>query len=141
MAEKAGFNLISGVIVIRRARRQTYYQPEREDWLWYALLPGSAYAAITITSCFLRTSAPFALFAIGTATLGLLIIGIRNAWDTVTHIVVFRSPGRYHKLEKVSHRKAGRAFETTKDLISAGYRNMAQCLVEMIWLLFETVLL
>ncbi len=84
--------LAYGVIVIRRARRQTFYKPEREDWFWYALLPSSAYAAITTASYFLRTSALFTLFAIGTAALGLLLIGIRNAWDTVTHIVVFRTP-------------------------------------------------
>lgn len=84
--------LAYSVVVILRARRQTYYQPEREDWIWYALLPGSAYAAITIASCFLCMCALFALFAIGTAVLGLLLIGIRNAWDTVTHIVVFRMP-------------------------------------------------
>ncbi|MBI1752625.1 MAG: hypothetical protein HY014_03185 [Acidobacteria bacterium] len=29
--------------VIRRARRQTYYMPERVDWIWYALLPLAAY--------------------------------------------------------------------------------------------------
>jgi hypothetical protein len=28
------------------------------------------------------------LFVIGTAALALLLIGIHNAWDTVTHIVL-----------------------------------------------------
>ena len=28
------------------------------------------------------------LFVVATAALGLLLIGIHNAWDTVTHIVV-----------------------------------------------------
>jgi hypothetical protein len=28
------------------------------------------------------------MFLIGAAALGLLLIGIHNAWDTVTHIVV-----------------------------------------------------
>jgi len=32
-----------------------------------------------------------ALFGIGAAVLGLLLIGIHNAWDTVTHIVVTES--------------------------------------------------
>jgi len=84
--------LVYGVIVIHRTRRQTYYQPEREDWIWYTLVPSSIYAAITIVSCFLLTATLFALFAVGAAALGLLLIGIRNAWDTVTHIVVFRLP-------------------------------------------------
>jgi hypothetical protein len=28
------------------------------------------------------------LFVIGAAALGLLLVGIHNAWDTVTHIVL-----------------------------------------------------
>jgi hypothetical protein len=33
------------------------------------------------------------MFVIGTAALCLLLIGIHNAWDTVTHIVVVRLHG------------------------------------------------
>ena len=80
--------LAYGVIVIRRARRQTYYKPEWEDWVWYALVPCSVYATLTITALLLRTTTLLALFVIGAAALGLLLIGIHNAWDTVTHIVV-----------------------------------------------------
>jgi hypothetical protein len=80
--------LAYGAIVIRRARRQTYYKPEREDWLWYALLPCSVYVTLTMAVLLLRTATLLALFVIGGAALGLLLIGIRNAWDTVTHIVV-----------------------------------------------------
>jgi hypothetical protein len=39
-----------------------------------------------------RTPQP-ALFVVGAAALGLLLIGIRNAWDTVTYIIVFSSDG------------------------------------------------
>jgi hypothetical protein len=39
------------------------------------------------------------LFAIGAAALGLLLIGIRNAWDTVTHIVVSGSDDGTTKTE------------------------------------------
>lgn len=85
--------LAYSVIIIRRARRQTYYQPVRADWLWYALLPCSMYAALTIAAVLLRTAMQSVLFAIGGAVLGLLLIGIHNAWDTVTHIVAVRLPG------------------------------------------------
>lgn len=34
-----------------------------------------------------------ALFTIGAAALALLFIGIHNAWDAVTHIVVTRPHG------------------------------------------------
>lgn len=77
-----------GAIVIRRARRQTYYKPVWQDWLWYALLPCGVYAALAPAAAFLRMNTRLALFGIGAAALGLLLSGIHNAWDTVTHIVV-----------------------------------------------------
>ena len=77
-----------GAIVIRRVRRQTYYKPVRQDWLWYALLPCGVYVALALAAAFLRLNTRPALFGIGAAALGLLLIGIHNAWDTVTHIVV-----------------------------------------------------
>jgi hypothetical protein len=36
----------------------------------------------------LRTNPQLALFVIGFAALSLLLIGIHNAWDSVTHAVV-----------------------------------------------------
>jgi len=82
--------LAYGGIVVRRARRQTDYQPVMEDWIWYAILPCSAYAALALAALFLRTTR-VASFAVGAAALGLLLIGIHNAWDSVTHIVVTAS--------------------------------------------------
>ena len=80
--------LAYGAVVIRRARRQTYYEPVWQDWLWYALLPCAVYAALALASAVLPTHTHPALFVIAGAALGLLLIGIHNAWDTVTHIVV-----------------------------------------------------
>ncbi len=80
--------LAYGGIVIHRARRQTDYKPVWEDWLWYATFPCSAYAGLTLAALFLRTTPPLALFVIGAAALGLLLVGIHNAWDSVTHLVV-----------------------------------------------------
>ena len=75
-------------IVSRRARRQTGYKPVLEDWLWHAILPGASYGAIALAALFLRTITRPALFAIGAGALGLLFVGIHNAWDTVTYVVV-----------------------------------------------------
>jgi hypothetical protein len=77
-----------GAIVIRRAHRQTYYRPVWQDWLWYTLLPCGVYAVLALAGAFLRTNARVASFVIAAAALGLLLVGIHNAWDTVTHIVV-----------------------------------------------------
>lgn len=86
-------------LAIRRARRQTAYKPVLEDWIWHAALPSSAYAALVVAALLLRTTTQAALFVIGAAALGFLLIGIHNAWDTVTHIVVTSSPGAATKKE------------------------------------------
>lgn len=80
--------VVYGVIVIRRARRQTSYHPVWQDWIWYQTLPCAAYAALTLAAIILRTRIQTASFVIAAAALGLLLIGVHNAWDTVTHIVM-----------------------------------------------------
>jgi hypothetical protein len=80
--------LAYGTIVLRRARRQKDYEPVWEDWLWHTILPYASYAALTMSAVLLRIDPHRALFVIGAAALGLLLIGIHNAWDTVIHIVV-----------------------------------------------------
>ncbi len=90
----SGFaGLAYGAVVIRRARRQTHYQPDWEDWLWYLLVPGIAYAALALAAVCLRPAAQLPVFVIGAAALGLLLIGIHNAWDSVTYIVATASEG------------------------------------------------
>jgi hypothetical protein len=78
--------LAYGRIVIHRARRQTFYKPLWEDWVWHALLPCSIYAALAVTALFLHATTQLALFVIGAAALGLLLVGIHNAWDTMRRV-------------------------------------------------------
>jgi len=80
--------LLYGAIVIRRALRQTTYQPVLEDWIWHAVLPCTTYAAVAGAAGLLRRDATLGLFAVAASALLLLLIGIHNAWDTVTHIVI-----------------------------------------------------
>ena len=86
--------VVYGVIVIRRARRQTGYRPVFEDWLWHAVLPLIAYALLLIAAVALRSYPQRVLFVVGAAALLLLFIGIHNAWDTVTYIAAggFQTP-------------------------------------------------
>ncbi len=81
------------VIVIRRARRQRGYQPELEDWIWHTVLPLIAYVGLAAAGASLprRPAALLALTAAG--TLGLVLIGIHNAWDTIIYIAVDSGPG------------------------------------------------
>jgi len=81
--------LLYGGVVFRRARHQTSYQPVFEDWLWYSILPSTAYGTLTLSATYLlHRNTQVALFIIGAAALSLLLIGIHNAWDSITHIVV-----------------------------------------------------
>jgi len=82
----AGFLYIA--TVIRHARRQKEYKPEADDWVWYVITPTVVYAALTVAALVLSDESQAALFVIGGSALSLLLIGIRNAWDTVTYIVV-----------------------------------------------------
>jgi hypothetical protein len=58
-----------------------------QDWLWYMTLPCTAYGALLFDAAFLRVHNPITLFIADAVALGLLLIGIHNAWDTVMHIV------------------------------------------------------
>jgi len=82
-----GFGYIARVV--SHTRHQTSYQPVLEDWLWHAVLPAIAYAALMSASIRLLVK-PIdlvtPLFTIGFAALLLLFSGIHNAWDAVTYI-------------------------------------------------------
>lgn len=82
--------VLYSAIVIRRARRQQGYDPVFEDWLWHVILPILAYAALAGGSVAMPRRPEPALFVIAAATLLLVFVGIHNAWDTVTFIVVTR---------------------------------------------------
>lgn len=75
-------------IVVRRLRRRTGYEPVREDWIWYAVLPFAAYIALLVFAIMLPGSPALALFGTGAVMLLLLFIGIRNAWDVATYITI-----------------------------------------------------
>ena len=79
-------------IVVRRARRQTAYQPVGEDWLWHAILPFLAYGALLGAGLSLPRYPMPALFLVGGVALALVFIGIHNAWDAVAYVAVQERP-------------------------------------------------
>ncbi len=83
--------VVYAVVVARRMRGQSAYQPVFEDWLFHVLLPFAAYAVLTISAYAAYSRARPALFLVGAAALLLLFIGIHNAWDAVTYHVFVRS--------------------------------------------------
>jgi hypothetical protein len=82
--------VVYAIIVARRMRRQTAYQPVFEDWLFHILLPFAAYAMLAASAYVAHSHGRPALFLVGAAALLLLFIGIHNAWDAVTYHVFVR---------------------------------------------------
>ena len=82
------------MIVVRRARRQDTYRPVFEDWLWHTALPLAAYAALLLASVLLPRAADSSLFVVAAVALSLVLIGIHNAWDTVTYLAINQRQGR-----------------------------------------------
>ena len=80
--------VLYGLIVIRRARRQTTYRPVMEDWIWHVVLPLFSYALLLFAAIILTSYPRRVLFLVATTALLLLFIGIHNAWDTVTYIAI-----------------------------------------------------
>lgn len=83
--------LVYGGVIARRARRQTNYQPVLSDWIWFVVVPTASYATLALSALFLRAAHVDDLFVVAAAALVLLLVGIRNAWDSVTHLVVSRA--------------------------------------------------
>jgi hypothetical protein len=82
------------VIVARRIRTQSVYEPDFEDWLFHLLMPLAAYALLALSALAASSHADEALFGVGAATLLLLFIGIHNAWDAVAYHVLVNKPDR-----------------------------------------------
>ena len=98
------------LLVIRHARRQTDYSPVFEDWLWHTVLPLIAYLSLLTASIVLRRDAARSLFAIGAAAILLLFVGIHNAWDAATYMVLDRSRrSRETEEHKPEERKKAKA--------------------------------
>jgi hypothetical protein len=82
--------IVYSAVVARRMRKQTAYRPVFEDWLFHALLPLAAYAALAVSALFARSNPAGALLIVGASSLLLLFIGIHNAWDSATYNIFSR---------------------------------------------------
>jgi hypothetical protein len=82
--------LAYALMVVRRARRQTIYVPVLEDWIFHAVLPLIAYATLLLAALLLQRNPAPSLFVIGGTALLLLFVGIHNAWDAGTYLVLRR---------------------------------------------------
>ena len=79
------------MIIVQRMRTQTAYKPVFEDWMFHAVLPSAAYATLAVSALVFLWHLNGTLFAVATAALLLLFVGIHNAWDGITyHIFVVK---------------------------------------------------
>lgn len=95
--------------MMSRARLSLTYQAGLEDWLWFVVLPFAAYAAVAAGAALLQTVRVEALFALAAAAVLLIFIGIHNAWDIVTFLVIeYRDPIRSASTNEEPKREAPR---------------------------------
>ena len=77
-------------LVMRRVHQVRSYEPEWDDWLWYAVLPAIAYMALLVSAILLPSHPTPVLFVAATAMVLLLALGIRDAWDVVTYLAILQ---------------------------------------------------
>jgi hypothetical protein len=87
LAVLAIIGLIYSLTVIVHARKSTY-QPDAEDWFWYAGLPVLAYVMLGVAAILVWKLAVWSLFLIAALSVLFLFMGIRNSWDTVTYVAL-----------------------------------------------------
>ena len=85
---------IAGIMYVAfvhwRAQKQTGYEPVLEDWVFHVILPYLGYALLLLGAIMLTGNQTVALFMIGAMALLLMFVGIHNAWDTATFLVMER---------------------------------------------------
>ncbi|HMG72200.1 MAG TPA: hypothetical protein VK582_01755 [Pyrinomonadaceae bacterium] len=69
--------------------------PGWSDKFFYGILPTMIYVALAVTATAIPFSERKVVFAIGAIVLGLLLLGIRNAWDLATTLALFAHKGRH----------------------------------------------
>jgi hypothetical protein len=73
------------------------YIPVREDWIFNVILPTLVYAVLLAMAFVIWRYPTEALYTVAVATLGLLLIGIRNAWDIAVWMSIQKSSGAARK--------------------------------------------
>jgi hypothetical protein len=90
---------IYGVVTVYRMYANIkLYVPALQDWIWNASLPAVCSIALLAAGVLVQPHAVPALYLVGLVTLGMLFIGIHNAWDLAVWITAERPGiGREHE--------------------------------------------
>jgi hypothetical protein len=73
--------IYGGVIAVNMRRQDREYVPVHEDWIWNVALPTLVYAGLLLMAFLVWRRPVQTLYGVAAASLILLFIGIRNAWD------------------------------------------------------------
>lgn len=84
----AGIVYVGLVIKMIASVPSTSYKAVLEDWLFNVILPLVVYVTLVGMAFLIHWHPEAALFGVGGATLLILFIGIHNAWDIVTFLVL-----------------------------------------------------
>jgi hypothetical protein len=88
------------VLIVRRIRNQPHYQPVLEDWIFHVVAPLVAYGGLTAAALRMSGRPIASLFGVAAVQLVLLIVGIHNAWDTVSFTAISHLTHRAAELER-----------------------------------------
>jgi hypothetical protein len=73
--------IYGGVIAANMRLQGSKYVPVHEDWMWNVVLPTLVYGALLVMALLVWRKPVQTLYGVAAASLLLLFIGIRNAWD------------------------------------------------------------
>ena len=82
------FGIWSACKALWHARKSTVYKPDLEDRILYSGVPLLTYMALFSAGILFQSMPEIALVTVAAVSVVLLVMGIRNAWDTVTFIAV-----------------------------------------------------
>ena len=91
------------IIIMRRMWQMPHYQSTLEDWVWYMVLPLLANFMLLVAAILLLKRPSLAFYLVGSSTMMLLLIGIRNAWDNATFLALMR--GHTHSEGRAKEKK------------------------------------
>ena len=92
--------MVYALNVVRRALSQGAYKMVAEDWVWHLILPFLAYTAFFVAGLMLPSRPVEALFVAAVSPAALLLVGIHNAWDSITYTVLRQAKARAEKEKK-----------------------------------------
>jgi hypothetical protein len=80
--------LIYGGVIAANMRSHGEYVPVHEDWIWNVALPTLVYGGLLVMAFLVWRKPVQTLYGVAAASLLLLFIGIRNAWDIAVWMTV-----------------------------------------------------